>query len=166
MKNIGYPRSNSGFTFIELVTAVTIIASLLALVTINLVNTRQKTTINTVVTTLVTDLRNQQVQAMVGDTEGRGTNSTYGIHFDSAQNRYILFHGTYSSSDPTNLVVKLDNSLQFSAITFPSSEVNFALVSGEMVGFASGQDSVTITDQLSSTSKTIRLNKYGVVVQD
>jgi len=162
------PVTSKGFSLIEFIVTMIIVASLLGLVVINLFNARQRATVNTSITQLISDIKNQQIQAMVGDTEGRGTNSTYGVHFDTSTSpqQYILYHGTYNPSDATNLTVKLDDTVVFSSITFPSSEINFSPVSGDISGFVSGQNTITVQETASGSTKTITINKYGVVLQD
>jgi hypothetical protein len=130
-----------------------IFAVLASLSTLNLSKAQHGSSLNSTVDILVSDLKRQQYKAMAGDTEGRGTPSAYGIYFDN--NRYILFHDTYNPSDSANFEVKLDGTLSLT----PNSEIVFAKGSGEI----SGPTSITIADTVTSSQKTLTINKYGVV---
>jgi len=151
-------RNNRGFTFPELMVVTAILLMLAGLTLGNLFSLRQNVSISTSVDTLIADIKEQQIKAMIGDTEGRATADSYGIFFEAT--RYSLFHGTYSTTDPGNFVVNLDQSVQFTDSTFPSNQIIFAPQSGE-VGFSTG--AITIKDPKSAKQRTITINKYGVV---
>lgn len=155
-------KNQKGFTLVELIVTIGILAILLGMITLNLGGIERRTTINASVDTLISDLKQQQIKAMVGDTEGRVSNDNYGIHFES--NRYILFHGnSYSSSDTSNFPVNLSSGTNITNILFSNSDLIFASVSGEIVGFTPGQNSVTITNSTDGQQKSIIINKYGAV---
>ena len=152
----------AGFTLPELLIVMGIMAILLGFITPNLLHFRQRSVINTTVDTLVSDLKSQQNKAMVGDTEGSGTISNYGAHFES--NRYTLFRGSsYSAGDPSNFDINLDPSLSFSSITVPDSSINFEKGSGGVNGWAGGSDTVTLTDSTNGDQKIIQINRYGAI---
>ena len=90
-----------GFTLVELLIILAVITTLLGFVVVNLLGAQRRASIDTVVDTLVTDLKQQQFKSISGETS-RG-NGLYGIHVGN--NYYTLFQGTtFSSSDPSNLV--------------------------------------------------------------
>lgn len=155
--------SEQGTMLIEFLAIIAIVIFLTGFITFNLGTTQQHVSINTTIDQLVADLKQQQLKAMVDDTEGRGVSDVYGIHFDS--NKYTLFHGlTYTANDSSNFVVNLDTNLQFSSITFPGSNVIFATQSGELVGFVNGQNTVRIVNTAgNNTNKTITINQYGAI---
>lgn len=151
-----------GFTLIETIIVISIIITLLGSIMAVSLNFRPSTLINSNITTFLTDLKNQQMKAMTGDTEGRGVPDTYGIYFQT--NNYTLFHGSvYSAGNPDNFVIPLDSQLQFSD-TLPNHTLLFTAQSGEITGFVSNQNTVTISDAAGELSKTISLNKYGSVI--
>lgn len=154
-------RSQRGFTVTELILAMGIMLILLGFGTVNLLGSREKASITATVQTLIADAKQQQIKSMVRDTEGRSFNSVYGIYFES--NRYTIFHDVYSSSNPENFVINLDNSIQISNVSFPGSQVIFAAGSGEIVGFVNGSNTITIRNTTNNEQKTIQLNRYGVV---
>lgn len=152
-----------GFTLIETIVVMGIVFLLLALVAPNFLNFNSKTTINTAVDTFITDLKNQQIKAMTGDTEGRGIPDSYSIYIQPGS--YTLFHGAnYSQQDTSNFLVPIDSQYQIST-TFPSNKIIFASGSGEIDGFVNNQNSVTIRETSTGSQKVIILNKYGTVTQ-
>src|SRR5688500_3590048 len=98
-------RNARGFTVIELLLGISIFIILLGIVTLNLNTAKTQTSLSATVETLTADLSQQQLKAMIGDTEGRTTSDTYGIHFDT--DSYTLFHGTYSVSESTNFSINM-----------------------------------------------------------
>lgn len=155
-------NSQKGFVFSEVIIIIGIIGILFGLVTINLFKLQTSSSLNTTVTALVSDLKSQQLKAMVGETEGRQAADNYGIYFDF--NRYVLFHGlSYTEGEPTNFKVSLDRNLQFTNITFPSSSIVFLKGSGEVLGFAAEKNTITLKSLGDNKQKTITINKYGVI---
>ena len=74
-------NAQKGFTLPELLLVMGILTILFGFITINLLNFRQKSVLNTTVDTVVSDLKSQQNKAMVGDTQGSGTISHYVLYF-------------------------------------------------------------------------------------
>ena len=155
--------SDRGFTFIELIVVMGIIATIATVATLSLTTVQHKTYLAASVHTVIADLRKQQIRAMVADTTGGGAAEPYGIFFES--NQYILFRGTaYNAADPENAVVLLTNAnIQMSGTTFTGAQVVFTPLSGEVDSFVNGQDSITITNTVTNESQTIVINKLGIV---
>lgn len=150
-----------GFTLVEimLVTAITLI--LISLSVVSLSNVRNSASKNTTLEVLLADIKLQQTKSMSGDTSGQTSTAPFGIYFTSTG--YTLFRGdSYSASDPTNFTIPLTSDLQFSSITFPSSQLIFEKGSGEVVNFASGSNTVTLRNIVSNQNTIITINKYGV----
>jgi prepilin-type N-terminal cleavage/methylation domain-containing protein len=157
--------NQKGFTLLEIVLAMSVLAILLGIATINLMGATNKTYQTTTATTLYVDLRSQQVKAMNGDTEGSGTTGAYGVYFQPTQ--YILFRGnSYSPINPTNFAVKIPTDVNFTNILFPNSQIVFASGSGEFANFASGHNSVIINNVQGLGQKTVTLNRFGVVTSN
>lgn len=148
-----------GFTLIEVLITAAITGVLLMFVYVNVLRPQTSSALISGANTLITDLRSQQLKSMSGDT-GTIEASPSGIVFGDTS--YTLFSGSYKQSDPKNFVVELPTNTRFSEVTFPNSMVVFATVSGEVVGFTQGADSVTIQWSGLATRK-ITLNRYGVV---
>ncbi len=153
-----------GFTIPELLVVITVMIILLSITTVSLEKTQHKTSLGTTVTTLLTDMREEQTKAMSGDTEGRATVDSYGLYVQ--QNKYTIFHGTtYNPADTTNYDVNLDPSLQFTTITLPNSSLIFFKGTGEFYNFANGSNTFTLKNTVTNDTKTITINRYGVVTQ-
>jgi len=150
-----------GFTILEIMFVTVFFLLLLAFGVFNAFQSQRKTSLRTSIDQLVSDLREQQIKAMVGDTEGRGINDSYGVFFSN--NTYVLFHGTtYVSNNPSNFTVTLDPSLQFLNNTFPFSVAVFSKGSGEVNG---GGNSVQLKNTQNNSVQTIQINRYGVILQ-
>lgn len=157
------PLHGAGFTFVETIVAVAIFLILIALIAPNFLNFRSRTSSSTTIDTFITDLKNQQVKAMTGDTEGRGTPDTYSIYLTPGN--YVLFHGqNYSAQDPENFAVPIDEQYEL-LTTFADNKIVFAAGSGEIVGFTQGAASVTIREIRTGQQKVIQINKYGTITQ-
>lgn len=150
-----------GFTLIELIVVVGMLATLTGLSYLTLFGRIQKTDVASVMVSLVADLRSQQVRAISGEqTNGSGS---YGVHLDA--NQYVIFSGsTYNANDPGNTAFPTSGA-QLST-TFPGSNVIFTPGSGEIPGFSSSANAMTVTSTEGGSIKTVRLNQYGVVVSE
>ncbi len=147
----------------ELIIVAAIISSLAVLGTMNLVGSQRQSGMDAAVVQVVSDLREQRIRAMTGDTEGTGTISSYGIYFGT--DAYTLFRGnSYAAGDAANFVVNLDSTISFANVNFPGGVVVFSDGSGEVAGWSSATDSFALTDPDNGTTKTITINQYGVPV--
>ena len=159
MKNNFLRINNIGFTLIELIVVLSILITLLGFVTINLSSSQQKTSLSTTIQTIISDMKAQQIKAMIGDTEGRVSASAYGVHFDT--DKYVLFHGAYSAFEASNFVVNLTDTIKFDAGSRP--EIVFEKVNGEIYQFSIGPDKIILKDTTNGNIRTIRINQYGVI---
>lgn len=153
--------NHKGFTLLELIVSITIVSILFALVVINLLNVKHKASLSTSIDTFITDIRNQQLKVMVGDTQGQVSMENLGIFFNA--DRYTLFQGNYSPAEPSNFTITLGDNIVFGNISFPSSQVVFAPKSGEIIG-ATADNTIVIQDTQTQEQKTLTINKYGVVI--
>lgn len=158
-----------GFTVLELTIVLGIIAFILGFSFISFNTAQTKNDLASTLDVILSDIKEQQLKAMVTDTEGRASNFNYGIHFDS--NKYTLFHCaaspscTYDSSDTTNFPVKLDQTTQFTSVTFPSANLVFSQTTGKVLNFVQGQNTFIIKNISSGEQKTVTINLYGVITQ-
>ncbi len=137
-------KRNSGFTFIELVLVVVIIATLMTLTAGNFVMFRNRVSISSAVSVLINDIKVQQNSAMLG--EGEQT-----IYLDTTSYRLNDF------------LVNLDEGLLITDVTFPERKIVFATSSGEIIGFTSGLNTITIQNTYSNEANIININRFGVV---
>lgn len=148
----------SGFTVIELLVVLTIIALLFALSTINLGQAQVTASVSTVTSTLLADLKNQQILAMSGGVGSTSSQQPHGIYIQS--NEYTLFDdSSYNSGDSSNYTVDL-NSITMST-TLPSDQVVFNAGDGAVAGFTSGDNTITVIG--NGESETITINRFGAI---
>jgi len=148
-----------GFTLVEIVVVLFIMTTFLGLITLNLSSSQKRASISSMTDVLISDLKSQQVKAMVGDTEGRLTADNYGVYLDTSG--YTLYHGTaYSPSDTANFTIELAPQFVF---TTPGKEIRFNRFSGEVNGFSAQDNTITIQDQATGQQKTLQYNRLGVI---
>jgi len=153
----------TGFTIIEVVVVMTAMSILIGLVSVSLITVREKADTQKIIDVLVSDIRGQQLKTMVGDTEGSGDISRFGIYF--TQNSYVLFRGdAYASEEPTNFEVFLPEDITFSTIDVPSSQLVFDIGTGEVVLYDDESDSVNLSNEITGDERIIELNRLGVIV--
>jgi len=157
-----YKIYSRGITLIELIIVMSVVVILLTFVTIDILGSQRKASVTSSSILLVTDLRAQQLKAMVGENGGASIASPSGIYF-SGGSSYTLFSGvTYKPADVNNFTINLDSNIQLIS-SFSGSVIYFASGSGEISGFTLGSDTLTLKNSFSGDKKTIKLNRYGVV---
>lgn len=149
-------QNNKAFTFVETIMVMGVIAILFSLSAPQLFRLRDRNSLQTTSTQLLSLIRQQQLKSMNSPNE-------YGIYFE--QSKYTLFDGTtYSAIDPTNSETILDYPLQFTLIQFPSSQLVFASGSGEIVSFDPNNHSFILEETLNNDQTTVQFNSLGVPV--
>lgn len=151
-----------GFTLIEVLAVISILLVIGGIATISLVLVNRNANLNSSVDLITADLRQQQLKAMTGDTEGRSASDNYGLYFST--NNYVLFHSSYSQSESSNFKVNLGDNLEFVNVTLPGSQIIFGRGSGDVVGFTNGSNTFTLRDKTNNNQKTITINRYGAVI--
>lgn len=151
----------TGFTLIELIVVLGMLATLTGLSYLTLFGRIQQTDVASVMVSLVADLRSQQTSAMSGEQTNGST--SYGVHLDA--NQYVTFSGsTYSANDPGNAAFPVSGA--HLSTTFTGGDIVFSPGSGEITGFVSNGNAITVTSNEGGSSRTIRLNRYGVVANE
>lgn len=162
LKLFSATKSQKGFTYVELMVVTGITAILFGLITINLLKFQNSTSTQSNLDTLISDLKSQQLKAMLGSTEGRTSNDSYGIYFMA--DRYILFHGTtYNSGDTSNFTVQLPTDVRIQSTTLPNNSAVFTKLSGDLQGYVSGSNTITVRSVTNNKNIVITLNRYGVI---
>lgn len=146
-----------GFTVVEVSLVIAIFFILIGLVTVNLFKFQHTSQLSSTISSFLADYKEQQIKAMVGDTEGSVAVSSYGVHLETTS--YTLFRNAYGTG---NFIINLPSGTKFTT-TFPNSQVIFATGSGEIVGFAANQNTITVLDTGDGSQKVITINRYGVV---
>lgn len=142
-----------GFTIVELMVSMGILAVIFAISTINLSTIIPNTSQSTSFDTLLNDIKAQQTKAMSGNT-------SFGVHFES--DKYTLFQGdTYVSGNSSNFDMAMDPTVRITNINFPGAQIVFLAGSGDISGFVAGNDNFSLSNTQTNLVTTIRINKYG-----
>ena len=142
-----------GYTLVELLVSMGILAILFAITTVNISPLPSNTLQVTNLDILLSDIRSQQTQAMAN-------NASYGVHFESGS--YTLFKGSsYTQGLFANTIIDLDSGIVFSNVTFPNSAIIFSSGTGDVSGYSAGSDSFTIKSTVTNKSTVIKINKHG-----
>lgn len=151
-----------GASVLELVVVMGIFSILFGFIGINLLNTESKTSIQTSLTTLVTDIKQQQIKAMSLEMGNELITKDQGLYF--SQNSYTLFSGSeYFATDSDNFVIPLGNNVIFSSVLLPNRTLVFSKKSGEISGYDTNAHSITIQNTQSNETKTLQINKLGII---
>lgn len=157
-----YRRTCKGFTLVELIVVMAVIAVLTSFAIVNLSTIQHKTYLAATIDVFLSDYKQQQIKAMTGDTDGTSATQFYGIYLE--QNQYTLFRGTsYSASEPSNFVVPLDGRVAFSTINVPQAQIVFAPGSGEVSNYSPTQNTVILLNIDTNEQKTLTINRYGII---
>lgn len=159
MKQQDIYSGQSGFTLIEVLVTLAIIAVLSALTFINLGRPQASATTDDAVQVLVADLAAQRSLAMSGAVDDTGQAQPQGIHLQSAA--YTLFSGaTLSTGDSNNYTVDVSAHTTLST-SFAGGDVVFDAMSGEVHNFDPAHNTITLTHD--DITQTLTINRYGVV---
>lgn len=154
--------SQIGFTLIELLVVMSLFSILFGLATFSMFRFQGTSSQQSQTDTLISDIKAQQLKAMVGGTEGRNDSDNYGIYF--LTDAYVLFHGNiYDSNDPDNFQIDLPSDLEFQNTTLLNNSIVFTKRSGELAGYVPGQDSFTIRALNIGRDIVVSINRYGVI---
>jgi prepilin-type N-terminal cleavage/methylation domain-containing protein len=155
------PRRQAGFTLVEVLIVMGLMAVLITMTTISLIRPQTSASIASTVSQLVNDLKAQQLRSMSGNSGSATSAQANGVYVQSGT--YTLFKGsTYSAGDADNFAVSVTNGVTLST-TFASTQVVFTKGTGEVTGFSAGANTITVTNATSGQTKTITLNRYGVI---
>lgn len=142
------------FALVELLTVMGIIVILFSLSVPQLFRLRDRNSLQTATTKLISLIRQQQLNAM-------NSPNLNGIYFE--RSKYTQFIGShFISTDSANTVTLLDYPIEISQINIPSSTLIFASGSGEIVGFDGAHHSLVLEDAVHHEQNTIQLNSLGV----
>lgn len=153
-------QRQGGFTLIEALVVLMIMAVLFGLVSANLGSPQATGSLDSAVEGLVADLKGQQVLAMAGDQGSTTTQQPQGVRF--AAGTYTLFAGsTFNAGDANNYVASPTSDITLST-TLPSAQIIFNKGTGDVAGFVSGSNTITLS-RSGVTSKVITINRFGTV---
>jgi prepilin-type N-terminal cleavage/methylation domain-containing protein len=151
----------AGFTLIELLVVMGIFAITAGIVTVSLVRPQATATAGSSVDELVADIRAQQLKAMLGDSGTGASAQPHGIYVQT--NQYTLFMGSsYNASDADNIVISAKEGVSLSS-SFPSSQLIFAKGTGEVSGFVSGSNIVSVESSVTGDLTQVIVNRLGAI---
>jgi len=151
----------TGFTLVEVLICVIIIAILFALSSISLGQPQSNVTVASATNQLLSDLRAEQLLAMAGDQGTTTSQQPHGIYVQSTS--YTLFStSTYSAGDSNNFVVTPSNGITFTT-TLPSTQVVFSKGSGDVSGFVNGSNTISVVGATGGVNKTITIGRFGAL---
>lgn len=150
-----------GFSLLELMVVMGLIAILTALTVTNLIRPQTSASLDGVVNTLASDIKSQQLKAMVGDSLSATSAQEHGLRIQPTN--YTLFKGaSYSGGDTDNFTLQQGSDITLST-TLPSSVLIFTKAAGEVSGFVNGSNTITVTNSVSGQAKVLTINRYGAV---
>jgi prepilin-type N-terminal cleavage/methylation domain-containing protein len=162
MNTCALKKLQSGLTLIELMVVVAVLGVLFSLTTINLTRLTPKANVNATVDTFIADVKQQQQKSMLGETGGMNISQPFGVHVDT--NQYVLYGGiSYSSGSASNSAIVMPSSIQLST-SFGSGNILFNKGSGEINGFSSSNNTITVNDLATGVQKVIEFNQFGIVM--
>jgi prepilin-type N-terminal cleavage/methylation domain-containing protein len=153
------PTDSSGFTLIEILVVLGLIAVLFGLSAINLSQPQTSASLDRTLNALLADIKSQQTLAMSGDNSGTASQQPHGIYLQA--DHFTLFAGSsYDSGDSHNFAENVASSVSL-ATNLPSNTLLFAKGTGEVNGFTPGDNTITLTsgDQI----RTITINRLGAM---
>lgn len=136
-----------GFTLVELLLTIGIFAIIATLTSINFFSTYAQSNLGAAEDVLIADIKSAQSNAMAGK------GSTNWSVIIPNPNSYVMM--------PDNFTTTLQNGITIST-SLASNKLEFARISGEIVGYIAGQDTITLAN--GGNIKTIRLNQYGTII--
>lgn len=146
------PHSTSrGFTALEILIVIAILAILLATILPSFTNFRRSSLLNTDTMNLVTLINRARLLSVSSKDDER-----YGIHLESG--KAVLFKGDiYSASEPTNETHVFGTGLTLSSIAISGggSEVLFEKVTGATTNGKNATTTLLVTGTTSSTTVLI-----------
>jgi prepilin-type N-terminal cleavage/methylation domain-containing protein len=168
IKNFSPPTSriqekiSAGFTLIELLIVMALMGILVSFVIVNVSGAQRSTSVITSEDSFISDMKLQQAKAMNTYSSPSGVIADYGVYIQPT--KYVLFQGTtYNPANAENITIDIDTNLQLTT-TFPSSTVVFSRMTGEIVNYGDGSNTISIRNTVGNETRTISLNRLGVVV--
>ncbi len=151
-----------GFTVVELVAVMGIVAIIFSISLIGVSVFNPGNDIDGFYEIFLTNLKQQQIYALTGQTSGQADNGNFGVYIDG--DGYVLFKGdNYDEEDGSNFEVRLDNLLV--STTFPQSTIVFDKDGGAINNFSNGCNTISFEHLHDNKSIVVNLGKYGTVEQ-
>lgn len=148
-------RTSNGFTLVEAIIVIGMSVILVAIAIIALRGPQARNSVETTATTFVSDIKQQQLLSMMGDSGSQILAQAHGVRITA--NSYTLFTGSAFTGSTNQFVVNLAQGLSFSGVSFPQ-DILFAKRSGETTVLNNLVIRNTAGDQ-----RTININRLGAL---
>lgn len=159
--------SENGFSLIEIVVVIAILAIILSFSVPNLFSPLSIEKVNSMANDITANLKDAQTKAMNSETLGTGANSEFGVHFTT--NSYTVFIGTvFNPADTNSFSVATPTGLSIIPnLPCPSGPNNcnnivFSKLAGEVQNFDQIKNSLCLTDSLNNRI-LLTTNFLGVI---
>ncbi|MCX7997280.1 MAG: type II secretion system GspH family protein [Patescibacteria group bacterium] len=150
-----------GFTLVELLIVMGVMGIIMQLGSVSLLRFQQFASIQAATGSMLSDIKQQQLKAMVGDTGNIGIRGPFGVHF--LPDRYVLFSGpAYDPGDSTNFVITTEQNIRIDSTTLTGNSLVFSAGSGEVVT-TDQVETITLRNTANGESRTITINRLGVI---
>ncbi|MEX0895519.1 MAG: hypothetical protein WDZ94_01110 [Patescibacteria group bacterium] len=153
----------AGLTLVELIVTVGLFATIFAFSQINISGLIAQTSVREQATTIASDLRRQQHEAMTGTSNPAGVRVPTGVHFDEYE--YVLFYGTeYDEQAVDVFSISLAPHLRFVESSLANDAILFEPMSGECGNCLADQNTILLESEASGERYQLTTNQYGVVM--
>ncbi|HUW21410.1 MAG TPA: prepilin-type N-terminal cleavage/methylation domain-containing protein [Candidatus Bathyarchaeia archaeon] len=154
-------KEATGFTLIEILLTVGLLAILLGLGTIVFGNFSRQDQLNSTAEKIVSCLSEAQTRTVAGYSLGQAAAFNFGVHFNDSS--YTIFPGTaFDPNDVRNQRFELPATLEIKPIFLPLSNIVFEKITGEVRDYNPSQNYLILTGKQSGKEKNIIINKLGV----
>lgn len=151
----------TGFTLIEILLVMGIMAALAGITGLSLSGLYSKADLNSTQDVLTSQLKSQQLKAMAGYTSGAGQPTAQGIYFEAGQ--YTLFSGdSFNPDDPQNIALPAGQNISLSTSNLTDGVLVFLPGGGEVASWQPGA-AITISDTNTGEQRSLQLNLMGAV---
>lgn len=149
-----------GFTYIELIVVMGIVALLSTLVTVVSMSAMTRSQVHAQIDLLLSDVAYQQ-QLAANRVISSEENQHYGVYF--YEDGYILFEGeVYEPDKSTNQHVELPIGMKITSINLPQQQLAFSEKTGFVMNWQASQSGIIVTSPLGKTT-ALTINRYGVI---
>lgn len=148
-------KNYAGFTLVEAILVIGLMAILFGISSITLVQPQAKNSLVVTSTNLIADIKQQQLLAMLGDAGSQITASSHGVRFDA--NSYTLFTGTNYLGSTNQFAISLPQGITISSTSLPIDLI-FAQRSGEPNAIVQ----ITLSDG-NGNQKNLTINRLGAI---
>lgn len=156
--------SRDGFTLVEFLVVMATAAVIAAISVTAVIRPQTQADLDGEMLKIISDLKAQQLGAMIGLTSSTTVPTSYGIYFST--NDYTLFRGTsYNPADPENFSVSFPSAVQMESNTLATSTIIFNRLTGEVYAYSASANSVNFINTVSNATSSLSINRFGAITK-